>query len=47
VYQYFDCKALTKNDIVRENNSSGEAEQKKNMEKKTDVIVSRPEYGFC
>jgi len=48
VYQYFDYKALSKNDIVRENNSqSGEAQRKKNMQKKTEVLVACPEYGFC
>jgi hypothetical protein len=48
VYQYFDSKALIKNDIVRESISqSGKAERKKNMQKKTDAFVPRPEYGFC
>jgi hypothetical protein len=48
VYQCFDCKALIKNDIVRQNISqSGEAERKKNMQKKTDALVPRPECGFC
>jgi hypothetical protein len=48
VYQYFDCKALIKNDILREDISqSGEAERKKNTRKKTDALVPRPYYGFC
>jgi len=47
-YQYFDCKALIKNDILRERNSqSGEAERNKNMREKRDALVARPEYGFC
>jgi len=48
VYQYFDCKVLIKNDILRESISqSGEAERKENMRKKTDALVPRPEFGFC
>jgi len=48
VYQYFDCTVLIKNDTVRESISqSGEAERKKNMRKKTDALVPRPEFGFC
>jgi hypothetical protein len=48
VYQYFDDKALIKNDIVRESISqSGEAERKKNMQKKTDALFPCPKCGFC